>query len=406
MVARSLLATVTTDAEALRAARACGLDASAWWRPSHRAIWLAACEALDEIGEVSVGQVRLRLADKYVPELVEVTLGGVVDAGCVGPYCDAVRRATAARRGADAAEQAAKDLRRHGVVGPTARRVFLAALDPPEVATPPPTWAELVAQAEAEPAQPVPTGLRALDTQLVGGWYPGDLALIAARPSVGKSMLALNVALRAAALGHRVAFASLEVAEAQVARNAIAACAGVDVAQLRAGKLAEASSARVAAIQPRLAELPMAVLDCPSPSLDGLVAQLEAQAAQLVVVDYLQLIRVPGYTGNRVGEVGVISGTLKALARRLGAPVVALSQLSRAVAQRGSDGRPRLSDLRDSGSLEQDADVVVLLRRPGLGDPSRTLRLVAEVAKHRAGPVGEVHLATWLASQLVADLPT
>lgn len=237
---------------------------------------------------------------------------------------------------------------------------------------------------------------------ITSGFQPGDLIIMAARPSVGKTALSLCIA-RHAAVEHDVAVAvfSLEMSCSQVAQRLLCIESGVDLHKLRTGKLRDEDWKQLTRNVGRMAQAPVFVDD--SPSLT--VLELRAKARQLhrredlgmIVVDYMQLMRGSGGRQNREQEVAEISRGLKGLARDLGVPVLAVSQLSRATEAR-VDRRPQLSDLRESGSIEQDADLVMFIYRPGMYDiktpKGEDLSYLAEVivAKQRNGPTGNVRL--------------
>ena len=242
----------------------------------------------------------------------------------------------------------------------------------------------------------IPTGFADLD-RLLGGLQRSDLILIAARPSVGKTSLCLSIARNAARYGQHVAIFSLEMSAEQVVQRLVSAETQIDAQQLRLGRLAGDEMALFAQAIGVLADLPVFIDDTPSIS----VLQLRAKARRLhaehgldlILVDYLQLMSGDVRSENRVQEVSYISRSLKAVARELSLPVVAASQLSRAVEQR-SDKRPVLADLRESGSLEQDADVVMFIYRDELYHPDTEKQHIADilVAKHRNGPTGSIQL--------------
>ncbi|MCS7207142.1 MAG: replicative DNA helicase [Dehalococcoidia bacterium] len=257
-------------------------------------------------------------------------------------------------------------------------------------------------------AGPLATGFSGLD-HILGGLQRSDLIILAARPSLGKSALALNIALHNAKhLGATVAIFSLEMSADQVALRLLAAEAGVDGHRLRLRLYTEAEERRLLDAIGRLSDLPIYIDDTPQPTVRAIWAkakrlQLE-RGLDLAIVDYLQLAQAGnGRAENRVQEISEISRSLKALARDLNIPVIAVSQLSRAVEVRPSH-RPQLSDLRESGSIEQDADVVLFIyredlyitkeewerRHPGVPYPKNIGEVI--VAKHRHGPIGSVHL--------------
>ncbi len=242
----------------------------------------------------------------------------------------------------------------------------------------------------------VPTGFKALDT-LLGGLQKSDLIILAARPSMGKTSLALNIAENAAIKdGAKVAIFSLEQSKDQLVDRLLSSQAGVDSWKLRSGNLNDDDFPRIGKAMGILSEAPIFIDDTPGQS--ALEVRTKARRLQmehgldLVVIDYLQLMQ-GRITESRQQEVSEISRSLKGVARELNVPVVALSQLSRAVESR-PDKRPMLSDLRDSGAIEQDADVVIFIYRDDYYEKDSEKKNIAEilVRKHRNGPVGEVDL--------------
>jgi replicative DNA helicase len=245
----------------------------------------------------------------------------------------------------------------------------------------------------------IPSGLGQLDL-LLGGFQPSDLIILAARPSVGKTSLALNIAQHAAVReGKKVAVFSLEMSREQLALRLLSAESGINPRPLQTGFVDETDWSKIAQVMNDMHNAPLWIDDQPGLSVMELrtkARRLEAEqkGLDLVIVDYLQLMQAsaPSRDANRVQEVSEISRGLKELARELKVPVIALSQLSRGVEQRGT-AEPRLSDLRESGSLEQDADVVLFLYREGEQNPEAEFEVVkAKVSKHRNGPIGEVPL--------------
>lgn len=238
----------------------------------------------------------------------------------------------------------------------------------------------------------IPTGFKKLDEMLTG-LHPSDLFILAARPSVGKTTLALNISLNAVKHGTAVAFFSLEMAREQLALRLLASEAAVNLQRLRTGYVGEDDWSRLTRAASRLSEAPFLIDDTPNISIMDMRARARRMKAEydigLIVVDYLQLMHAAGRFENRQQEISEISRSLKALARELRVPVVALSQLSRAVESR-QDRRPQLSDLRESGAIEQDADVVVFLWDNPEYKDSLLIDLV--IAKQRNGPTGTVPL--------------
>lgn len=238
----------------------------------------------------------------------------------------------------------------------------------------------------------VPTGLPSLD-KMLSGLRKGELIILAARPSVGKSSLAFNIAQHAAIKeSHSVLIFSLEMGEDSIVDRLISAQGDIDNWRIATGNLEDQDFEKYSIAAGELAEAKIFIDDTPGASVLEMRTKARRMALEqeidLIIVDYMQLIRAP-QAESRVQEVSKISQALKNLARELNVPVLALSQLSRAVEQRGGDKRPQLSDLRDSGSIEQDADVVMFLYRPDDED-RENLQLV--VAKHRNGATGELDL--------------
>ena len=217
----------------------------------------------------------------------------------------------------------------------------------------------------------VPSGFTALD-RVTSGWQKSDLVIIAARPAMGKTAFVLSV-LRNAAVDHNrpVAIFSLEMSSVQLVNRLISSEAELDSDKIKKGTLADHEWAQLVHKTAKLSKAPLFVDDTPALSILELRAKcrkLKAQHdIQMVVVDYLQLMSGDskgGFGGNREQEIASISRALKKIAKELSIPVIALSQLSRAVETRGGDKRPQLSDLRESGAIEQDADMVMFLYRP------------------------------------------
>ncbi len=244
-----------------------------------------------------------------------------------------------------------------------------------------------------------PSGFKDIDA-LTGGFQPGNLIVIAARPSMGKSALVTNMAENAVLHGHAVALFSLEMSESELAQRFVASQAKIKGEELRRGKVAEARWPKILEACQRLADSPLYVDD----SSDTGVLEVRAKSRRLhhqiegglglIIIDYLQLMRHEGRVESRVEQVGQISRGLKGLARELNVPVIALSQLSRAVEQRGGDKKPILSDLRESGQIEQDSDLVMFIYREEYYDRESERPGEADIiiAKHRNGPVGDVIL--------------
>ena len=248
----------------------------------------------------------------------------------------------------------------------------------------------------------VASGFKDLDER-TAGFQPSDLIIVAARPSMGKTAFCLNVAQHAAIERNTgVAIFSLEMSKEALVQRLLTSEARVDAHRLRSGTLRDSDYKLMASAAGILSSAPIWIDD--SAALTPLELRSKArriaaeQGIGLIVVDYLQLMREPEYSENRVQEISAISRSLKALAKELRLPVIALSQLSRAPEQRGGEGRrPQLSDLRDSGAIEQDADVVMFIYRPEMyAKPEERDEVQGQaeviIGKQRNGPTGTVKL--------------
>ena len=234
---------------------------------------------------------------------------------------------------------------------------------------------------------------------MTAGLQKADLIVIAGRPSMGKSAFVCGIAEHVAAVDKKpVAFFSLEMSKEQLVQRLLCSFARVEAHRVRTGFLGQSDWPKLTNAASKLAEAPLYIDDTPSVSALEIRAKARRLKSrfdiQLVIVDYLQLMRGPSGVENRQQEISEISMSLKTLARELSVPVIAISQLSRAVESR-SDHRPQLSDLRESGAIEQDADVVMLLLREEYYTPTEENKGKAEIiiAKQRNGPVGSVELA-------------
>ncbi len=272
----------------------------------------------------------------------------------------------------------------------------------------------------------VTTGIQDID-QLLGGMHPSDLIIIAGRPSMGKTALATNFAYNAArafmknkdkGAGAKIAFFSLEMSAEQLATRLLAQEAGISSDRIRRGELKDHDFARFVEVAKTLNELPLFIDDTPALSIASLRTRARRLKRQenigMIVIDYLQLLSLTSLLGKRsegrVQEVSEITRNLKAIGKELDIPVIALSQLSRAVEQR-DDKKPQLADLRESGSIEQDADVVMFVYReeyylarqepqPGTDKHREWQEKMAQVyntaevivAKQRHGPIGNIKL--------------
>jgi len=244
----------------------------------------------------------------------------------------------------------------------------------------------------------VPSGFVDLDA-MTSGFQPSELVIVAARPSMGKTAFCLNIASNAALENQGVAVFSLEMSKESLVHRMLTAMARVDSQRVRQGGLRDFDFTQLARAAGILQSCPIWIDDTPALTLLEMRSKARRLKAEndvrLVIVDYLQLMRSPEHSENRVQEISDISRSLKALARELHIPVVALSQLSRASEQRGGERKPILSDLRDSGAIEQDADLVIFIHRPEYYDrEDESKRGLAEImlSKNRNGPTGDVQL--------------
>ncbi len=245
----------------------------------------------------------------------------------------------------------------------------------------------------------VPSGYDLLDIK-TGGWQKSDLIILAARPSMGKTALALSMG-RNAAIDHDVPVGifSLEMSKEQLALRLLCAEARVNMQLVRTGRLRESDYGKLATYVGKLERAKIFIDDTPGISILELRAKarrmVDEHKIRLLVVDYLQLMSAPNIRESREREIATISRSLKGLAKDLDIPIIALSQLNRAVEQRSS-GKPMLADLRESGSIEQDADVVLFVHRNREGDtvtPEELNKASIIIGKQRNGEIGEVPLA-------------
>lgn len=260
---------------------------------------------------------------------------------------------------------------------------------------------------DASHISPVATGFPGIDNLLGNGMQRSDMIVLAARPSLGKSTLAFNIARAAADSGNRVGIFSLEMSRDQIGMRLLASEANVDSYRIRIGLLSNDEESRLLDAIGVLSDLPVYIDDTPIQTIvdmRGKARRLQSERGlDLLIIDYLQLIGGGGRIDNRAQEMGEISRSIKGMARDLDIPVIACSQLSRAIEQRPNH-RPLLSDLRESGSIEQDADVVAFIHREDVyvsredwekRNPTEPYpENIAEIifSKHRNGPVGTVPL--------------
>jgi replicative DNA helicase len=242
------------------------------------------------------------------------------------------------------------------------------------------------------------TGFVDID-EMTSGLQKGDLVIVAARPAMGKTSFCLNIAQHVALrVGETVGLFSLEMSKEQLALRLLCADARVDAHRLRTGKLNEKDWARLAKAYTDLSQSKLYIDDSATISPLEMRAKCRRLKAEfglgLIIVDYLQLVSLAGRVENRQQEMSAISRSMKGLAKELGVPVIALSQLSRAPEAR-TDRRPQLSDLRESGAIEQDADIVMFIYREEEHKPTDENRGIAEIiiGKQRNGPTGSRKLA-------------
>ena len=243
----------------------------------------------------------------------------------------------------------------------------------------------------------IPSGFTEFD-KLTAGLQPGDLIIVAGRPSMGKTTFAVNIAENAA-IGARVptAIFSMEMPSEQLAFRMISSLGRVDQSHLRTGRFPDEDWSRINTAVQLMSDAPIFIDDTPGLSPTEIRARsrrLKREAnLGLIVVDYLQLMQVHGNKENRATEISEISRNLKALAKELRLPIIALSQLNRSVEQR-TDKRPVMSDLRESGAIEQDADLIVFIYREEVYKPDTPRRGIADIsiAKQRNGPIGDFPL--------------
>ncbi|MEO0024319.1 MAG: hypothetical protein RL196_760 [Actinomycetota bacterium] len=244
----------------------------------------------------------------------------------------------------------------------------------------------------------VPTGFLELDN-MTHGLHPGQLVIVAARPAVGKSTLALDFA-RHAAINKRkaVIFFSLEMSRSEIAMRMLSAETQIPLQNMRKGSMTETDWVRIADVRSKISDAPLYIDDSPNLTMVEIRAKsrriAERVGLQMIVIDYLQLLTSGKKVESRQQEVSEFSRALKLLAKELGVPLIAISQLNRK-SEEAKDKKPDISQLRESGSLEQDADVVILLHRPDMGEKEHDRAGEADLilAKQRNGPTGTITVA-------------
>lgn len=258
-------------------------------------------------------------------------------------------------------------------------------------------FAELHEEKDPDKISGIKSGFRDLDN-ILNGFKPSELIVIAGRPAMGKTAFALSIAQNAALKFKKtVAVFSLEMSKEQLVDRMFASLLMVDSWKLKKGMLDDDDFARIGTVMDELSKADIYIDDSLGNSITELRSKVRRlkmeRGLDLVVIDYLQLMSLGGYQNNRVQEISEISRNLKQIAREVHVPVIALSQLSRAVEAR-PDKRPQLSDLRESGAIEQDADAVLMIYREDYYDPDTDRKGIADILirKHRNGPVGRVEL--------------
>ncbi|TSC76676.1 MAG: replicative DNA helicase [Parcubacteria group bacterium Gr01-1014_33] len=389
-----------------------------FYQPKHKEIFEAMSDLFSHREPIDILSVTSRLREKgkldeiggsaYLTTLVN----SVPTASHVEHYCSIVRKKRLLRDLIDASSHIAQlgyreadnveelideaEQRIFGVAKDSLRQEFLRVREALEEA-----WERIERiHRNRDTLRGVPTGFEDLDN-LLGGLQKSDLVVLAARPSLGKTSLALDIARNAALLGHPVGLFSLEMSRDQLIDRLIASQGGIDLWRLRTGHLradgADNDFTRIQRAMATLSDAPLFIDDSASPT----VVELRAKARRLqtehklalVIIDYLQLIRGHHNIESRVQEVSEISRALKAMAKELNIPVLAISQLSRGVEMRPSS-IPKLSDLRESGSIEQDSDVVIFIYREDKAKENSDRKNIAEIRieKHRNGPTGKLEL--------------
>ena len=248
------------------------------------------------------------------------------------------------------------------------------------------------------PITGVPTGYHDFD-DMTSGLQPSDLVIIAGRPSMGKTMFATNIAEHVVLKSRSpVLIFSMEMPGEAIVMRLLSSLCRIDQLRIRTGKLADEDWPRISSTVSMLSDAPLFIDDTPGLSPAEMRARARRLAKEhgqlgLIVVDYLQLMQVPGYNENRTAEISEISRSLKGLAKELKVPVIAISQLNRGLEQR-ADKRPVMSDLRESGAIEQDADLIVFIYRDEVYNESSPDKGTAEIiiAKQRNGPIGKLRL--------------
>ncbi len=395
-------------------------SAGDFFKPAHGVLYDAMVEIYDQHASLDIVQLNQRLIDKGVLDsvggldyLVELA-HCVPSAANVVHYARLVREKAITREVIGAAGEILEDAHVSAdgaqlILERAEQRIFNIAQKRESVAAE--TLQRLIEEElrrletnDGTQVTGVATGFRDLD-EMTSGLQKGELVVMAARPSMGKTALSLNIAEQIALNDQPVGIFSLEMSREQLVQRLISAASGVDLSRLRRGMIGRDNYPRLLSACGRLQHAPIFIDDTPGLSLLQLRAKARRMASRhgvkAIVIDYLQLMSAGGRVESRQMEVSEISRGVKAMARELAVPVICLSQLNRAAEQREGH-RPRMSDLRESGSIEQDADVIILLHReeyyhratPGWVEENPDKVGVAEliIAKQRNGPTGTVEL--------------
>lgn len=363
---------------------------------------LTVSEALREMHEIDqVG------GDVYLFELANNT----PSAANIGAYADIVRERSVLRQliavGSDIAENAFQTQGRSIVELLDAAERSVFSISDTSSRSGPVNIKEFLAKTMDKidtlfhannPITGIPTGYQDLDN-MTSGLQPSDLVIIAGRPSMGKTILAMNMAEHVAIKSCLpVLIFSMEMPGEAIVMRLLSSLCRIDQLRIRTGKLADEDWPRISSTVSMLSEAPLYIDDTPALSPAEMRARARRLAKEhgqlgLIVVDYLQLMQVPGHSENRTAEISEISRSLKGLAKELKVPVIAISQLNRGLEQR-ADKRPVMSDLRESGAIEQDADLIAFIYRDEVYNEDSPSKGTAEIiiAKQRNGPIGKVIL--------------
>jgi replicative DNA helicase len=415
----ALLGAMLLSRDAIAASTEVGLTADDFYKPAHGHVYAAVCGLYsrgEPVDPVTVAEVlrRQELLDAIGGTAILVTLqAGTPATTSAARYARIVEEHALLRRLIGVAGEIAESA--YGVPDDVTQAIDRAESMVYEVAQRRVTDSMVVIGSllddnlnrlealyeRGEAVTGIPTGYTDLDG-ILAGLQPSNLVVVGARPAMGKTAFALGLATHAGVEARKpVLVFSLEMSQLEVSQRLLCAEARVDSSRVRTGRLTEADWGKISHAVGRLADAPIYIDDNANVTVMDIRAKARRMRSQLgelglIVIDYIQLMSGRSSAENRQVEVSEISRNLKILARELDTPVVALAQLNRQLEQR-ADKRPMLSDLRESGSLEQDADVVLFLYRDEVYNAESQDRGTAEVlvSKHRNGPVGKVRLA-WL----------